>query len=73
MPDQVEAAMTRLVSLGTKIEQLDGLRDTKDLSEWEQGFVTSILESYLLAGRDTRILTSKQVDVIERIWTKHFA
>ncbi len=65
--------MTRLVSLGTKIEQLDGLRDTKDLSEWEQGFVTSILESYLLAGRDTRILTSKQVDVIERIWTKHFA
>ena len=65
--------MTRLVSLGTKIEQLDGLRDTKDLSEWEQSFVTSILESYLLAGRDTRILTSKQVDVIERIWTKHFA
>lgn len=65
--------MTRLVSLGTKIEQLDGLRDTKDLSEWEQGFVTSILERYLLAGRDTRMLTSKQVDVIERIWTKHFA
>ena len=65
--------MTRLVSLGTKIEQLDGLRDTKDLSEWEQSFVTSILERYLLAGRDTRMLTSKQVDVIERIWTKHFA
>lgn len=65
--------MTRLVSLGTKIEQLDGLRDTKDLSQWEQGFVTSILERYLLAGRDTRMLTSKQVDVIERIWTKHFA
>ena len=65
--------MTRLVSIGSMIEQLDGLRDTKDLSEWEQGFVTSILESYLLAGRDPRILTSKQVDVIERIWTKHFA
>ena len=65
--------MTRLVSLGAKIEQLAGLRDTKDMSEWEQGFVTSILERYLLAGRDTRMLTSKQVDVIERIWTKHFA
>jgi len=65
--------MTRLVSLGTKIEQLDGLRDTKDLSEWEQGFVTSIIERYLLAGRDTRMLTSKQVDVIERIWGKHFS
>ena len=65
--------MTRLVSLGTKIEQLDGLRDTKDLSEWEQSFVTSILERYLLAGRDTRMLTSKQVDAIEKIWSKHFA
>lgn len=64
--------MTRLVSIGSKIEQLDGLRDTKDLSEWENGFVTSILERYLVAGRDTRILTSKQVDVIERIWGKHF-
>ena len=65
--------MTRLISLGTKIEQLDGLRDTKDLSEWENGFVTSILERYLIAGRDTRMLTGKQVDVIERIWGKHFS
>lgn len=65
--------MTRLVSLGTKIEQLDGLRDTKDLSEWENGFVTSILERYLVAGRDTRMLSSRQVDVIERIWGKHFS
>jgi hypothetical protein len=65
--------MTRLVSLGTKIEQCDGLRDTKDLSEWENGFVTSILERYLVAGRDTRMLTGKQVDVIERIWSKHFS
>jgi hypothetical protein len=65
--------MTRLISLGTKIEQLDGLRDTKDLSEWENGFVTSILERYLTAGRDTRMFTGKQVDVIERVWGKHFA
>lgn len=65
--------MTRLVSLGTQIEQLDGLRDTKDLSAWENGFVTSILERYLVAGRDTRMLSSKQVEVIERIWSKHFS
>lgn len=65
--------MTRLVSLGTKIEQLDGLRDTNDLTQWEQGFVTSILERYLVAGRDTRMLSSKQVDAIEKIWSKHFA
>ena len=65
--------MTRLVSLGTKIEQLDGLRDTQDLSAWESGFVTSVLERYLLAGRDTRMLSSRQVDYIEQIWSKHFS
>lgn len=65
--------MTRLVSLGTKIEQLDGLRDTKDLTQWEQGFVTSILERYLLAGRDTRMLSTRQVEALEQIWAKHFA
>jgi hypothetical protein len=65
--------MTRAVSISTMIDQLDGLRDTKDLSEWEQGFVTNILERYLLAKKDTRWMSSKQVDVVERIWRKHFA
>lgn len=65
--------MTRLISLGTKIEQLDGLRDTKDLTQWEQSFVTSILERYLLAGRDTRMLSTRQVEALEQIWAKHFA
>lgn len=65
--------MTRLVSLGTQIEQLDGLRDTNDLNQWEQAFVTSILDRYLLAGRDTRVLSGKQALVIDRIWRQHFS
>ena len=65
--------MTRLVSIGAMIEQLDALRDTKDLSAWEQSFVTSILERYLLAKKDTQGFSSKQVEVIERIWSKHFS
>lgn len=65
--------MTRTVSIGTMLEQLDGLRDTDDLTEWEQGFVTNVLQRYLLANKDTRVLSSKQVEVIERIWSKHFA
>lgn len=65
--------MTRTVSIGTMIEQLDGLRDTDDLSEWEQGFVTNIIERYLTSGKDTRWMSSKQVDIVERIWRKHFA
>lgn len=65
--------MTRAVSIATMIEQLDGLRDTSDLNQWEQDFVTSILERYLRAKKDTRSLTGKQVEVIERIWRRHFA
>ena len=65
--------MTRLVSIGAMIEQLDGLRDTKDLTEWEHDFVTSILERYLLAKKNTQGFTGKQVEVIERIWRKHFS
>lgn len=54
------------------IEALDGMRDTKDLTQWENEFVTSILEQYLLAKKDTTKLTEKQVEVIDRIYSKHF-
>lgn len=62
-----------IVSVGTMIDQLDGLRDTSDLTEWERGFVSSVLAKYLMAGKDTRVLSSKQTETIENIWSKHFA
>lgn len=62
-----------MASLGTMIEQLDGMRDTNDLTAWENDFVTSILERYLAAKKDTRNLSAKQVEIVERIWSKHFA
>lgn len=55
------------------IEQLDGLRDTDQLNEWELGFATNIIERYLLSGKDSRWMSGKQVDIVERIWRKHFA
>lgn len=64
--------MSRLVSIGTKIEQVDGLRGTDDLNAWEETFVTGIVERYEAAGRDSRVLSAKQVEVVERIWGKHF-
>ncbi len=64
--------MSRLVSIGTKVEQIDGLRGTDDLNAWEESFVTSVVERYEAAGRDSRALSGKQVEIIERIWGKHF-
>lgn len=65
--------MTRSVSIAAMIEQLDGLRDTTDLTDWEQGFVTNVLTRYLMAKKDTRMLSAKQVEIVERIWSKHFS
>jgi hypothetical protein len=64
--------MTRLVSIGTMLEQLDGLRDTRDISDWEDGFITSVLEKYLLAGKRTSGLTERQVEKIEQLYANHF-
>lgn len=62
----------KTVSLGIMIEQIDGLRDTKDLTAWENDFVASIVEQYLPANKDTRCFSGKQMEVIERLWRKHF-
>ena len=61
-----------MTSIGKMIEQLDGLRDTKDISDWENSFITSICDKYFPA-KDTRNFSEKQVEIIERIFKKHYA
>lgn len=65
--------MTRIVSIGTKLEQLDGLRDTDDLTEWEDGFVETTYFAYERAGKSTSRFSSAVVEKIEQIWARHFA
>lgn len=60
-------------SVGIMLEQVDGLTDTKDLNDLENEFVTSVYEKYVARGKKTNLLTAKQVEVIEKIWKKHFA
>lgn len=60
-------------SIATMIEQLDGLRDTDALTDWENEFATSVVARYQDANKDTRALSAKQVEKIENIWRKHFA
>lgn len=58
-------------SLGAKIEKLQGLCGTRDLTPWEEGFVHDIwLASW--KGKQTSCLSEKQVAVVERIYGKHF-
>jgi hypothetical protein len=57
--------MNRMISTNTKKTQLSGMLGTKDLTDWETEFVESILK------RD--FLTEKQLEILDRIWKKHFA
>lgn len=61
-----------MISIGKMIELLDGMRDTNDLTDWENKFVTSVLDRYLAAKKSTAGLSAKQVETIESIYNKHF-
>ena len=63
--------MSAMTSTTTMIRRLEGMLGTKDLSEWEQGFVETLVER-LEAGQVTQ-LTERQVEILERLHGKHFA
>jgi hypothetical protein len=64
--------MTRLVSMNTKIEQLRAMLGTRDLTDWEQGFVRNVADKFT-AAQSSAGLTERQIEIIDRIWDKHFA
>lgn len=60
-----------MVSTTKMIQRLEGLLGTKDLTNWEQGFVRS-LASRMHAGEVTK-LTGDQVEKLDELHGKHFA
>lgn len=62
--------------LAQKVAQCEGLIGTKDVTPWENEFLQSVVSKCRVVGTttfDARHLTSKQVDVLDRIHSKHFA
>lgn len=59
-------------SIQAQIDRISGLLGTGDLTEWEEGFVQSIHELSQRPNFSTTQLSSKQVEVIARIFSKHF-
>lgn len=59
-------------SMGQKIMQIEGLLGTKDITPWQEDFITSIVER-TDHGKHTTMLSTKQVDTIEVIYGRHFA
>ena len=61
-----------MASINTQVKRVSGLLDTKDLSDWEQDFVSSVTQQ-TNEGNNTSSLTDKQIECLERIHNKHFA
>lgn len=61
-----------MTSLNTMVKKCAGLVDTTDVSDWENQFLKSVVEK-TSEGENTTGLTEKQIDVLERIYGKHFA
>lgn len=59
-------------SIGQKIQQIEALSGTRDVSNWEAEFIDSIVIRTDF-GKNTGALTEKQVEIIDRIWGRHFA
>jgi hypothetical protein len=59
-------------SLGSKVKQIGAMADTKDLNSRENGFVKDMVR-ITNDGRDTTMLTPKQVEWIDQLYDRHFA
>lgn len=60
-----------MASLNTMVKKCAGLVGTKDVTPWEDQFLQSVLEK-TAQGDNTTCLTEKQVDVLQRLYSKHF-
>lgn len=61
-----------MASINRMVKACEGLLGTTDVNEWEQRFLENISRR-TRSGQDTSSLTEKQVEVLERIFRKHFA
>lgn len=59
-------------SIATMISQLAALIGTRDLTPWETEFVSD-MQRFLQPGAQTTAMSPKQVEIVERIYKRHFA
>lgn len=60
-------------SIDQMLQRLSGLLGTDDLTDWEQEFLSSVIARVHANHGDTTRLSERQVDVVERLFNKHFA
>lgn len=63
--------MSSVVSVLKMISQLEAMLGTRDLSDWEDDFISDVVGRVGELGK-TSVLSSWQVAKVEELWTKHF-
>ena len=58
-------------SIGAMVKQIAGLEGTDDVTKWENEFLVNIY-ARTANGEYTAGLSTKQVEIVERIYKKHF-
>lgn len=61
----------RIHSIGKMLEACHGLCDTKDVTDWQNGFIKSVY-SQTNGAKDTSKVSERQYEVLEQIYNKHF-
>lgn len=63
-----------MTSIGTMIVRIAGLHRTREVTDWENNFIRSVVDKYNARDKSKAMeLTEKQIEIIERIHNKHFA
>lgn len=61
----------RTLTVWQMLETISGMCDTKDISDWENKFIKSCVQT-CGPNKITNFLSGKQVEKIESIYEKHF-
>ena len=61
-----------MTSINNMVKRVTGLADTKDVNEWENNFIKSIVIR-TDNGKSTASLTERQVESLEDLFYKHFS
>jgi hypothetical protein len=60
-----------MISIGTMVKRIKCLTGTKDVTAWENDFISDIYRK-TNQGADTSRLSERQVEIIEKIHSKNF-
>lgn len=60
-----------MASINLMVKRIAGLVDTSDVNDWDNTFIQSVLKQ-TKDGDNTTSLTERQLDLVERIFNKHF-